>query len=386
MIQALLVSTLFFSQFSWSQNVPSSPLRIICQATSVQNPKLLQMRSDAGDTSIPTLLLAMDPQNKPFKEIISHQIVYSDENLSIAFIAAVDSQNRFGVFKLEVKNTIKVSTSQFINLLPQKLRSLVNYSRDFSFSLFSFYKGNLLYPSSDSGKWRLISLSNGAVIKEWTHPVTVFNPMLRDQLVTWTSMANDGSHLYIYNLKTDTRDEVVFEDTLQVLNINKEEIVLVNFFDFDSHKRVTRVLSYNRGSTRVLYDLDSSMALFANFVSVGNNLIFTSEKTFVTNNQIQVAEAYLNVFDTSKKIITQRIKYPQILVDIMRKQTPANLRLLYAPMFNQNEILFSLNEMGGVVKYQFKTANWFYINYPVQENTCYNPSFINVTGADRRVR
>jgi hypothetical protein len=112
---------------------------------------------------------------------------------------------------------------------------------------------------------------------------------------------------------------------------------------------------------------------------VGSNLIFTSEKTYITGNQIQVAEAFLNVYDVSKRQLTQRIKYPPILVELMRKQSPLTIQLLHSPMFNQNEILFSLNEMGGIVKYQFKTANWFYINYPVQENTCFNPSFAHLT-------
>ncbi len=336
------------------------------------------MRSDAGDTQQPIILLAMDPQNKPFKEIVSHQVVYSDDNMTIAFLAAVDSQNQFGVFKYEIKNAAKVGTSQFINSLNPALRTFTKYSSDFNFSLFSFYKGTLLYPANDSGKWRLLALSTGTVVKEWTHPVQVFNPVFRDQMVAWTAVSKDGSHLYTYNLRTDTKDVVAYKDTIQVLNINKEEIILVNYFKFNATKQVLRIQDYINGATHVLYELDASQALYSNFVAVGPNLIFTSEKTFVTNSQIQVVEAYLNVFDLTKNVLTQRIKYPQILLDIMKKQSPLTIRLLHSPMFNLNEILFSLNEMGGLVKYQFKTANWFYINYPMVENTCFNPSFVNL--------
>lgn len=377
MIQIALISLLFVTSLAWSQNA-ATPARIVCQTSSVLNTKLIQLRSDAGDTFRPPVISVMDPQNRPFREIVSQQIVYSDENLTIVFVAAVDSQNRFGVYKTEIKNAIKMSTSQFINFLPAKLRTYAGYSTDFNFSLFSFYKGNLLYPSNDTGKWRLLALSSGTVLKEWTHPVMVFNPVLRDQTITWTTTLNEDSNLHIYNIKTDSRDVVSFKDKVQVLDINKDEIVLVNYFNFDAQKRVYRVQTYNNGSSRVLYEGDSSQALYANFVSVGNNLIFTSEKTFVTSNQIQVSEAFLNVFDISKKVITQRIRYPQFLIDLMKKQSPISIRFLYSPMFNQNEILFSLNEMGGVVKYQFKTANWFYINYPQQENTCYSPTFVNV--------
>lgn len=385
MIQLFIILTLFVSSASWSQTA-ANPTRIVCQTASNINTKLIQLRSDAGDTFRPTLLLAMDPQNKPFKEILSHQIVYSDDNLTIAFLAAVDSLNRFGVFKLEIKNAIKISSSQFINLLSPKLRNFVNYSNgDFNFSLFSFYKGNLLYPSNEMGKWRLISLSNGSVVREWTHPAMLFNPMLGDQMITWTAAVADGSHLYTFNLGKETKDILVFKDTVQVLGLNKDEITLVNYFKLDANKRALRVHSYTNGTTRIIYELDGSQALYSNFTSVGTNLIFTSEKTFVRNNQIQVTEAFLNVYDTAKKAIVQRIKYPPFLVDLMRKQNPLSIRLLHSPMFNQNEILFSLNEMGGIIKYEFKTANWFYINYPVAENTCFNPSFVVVAG-QRSVR
>lgn len=380
MIQLFITFTLFASSVGWTQTL-AKPTRIICQTASNVNTKLIQLRSDAGDTFRPTLLLAMDPQNKPYKEIISHQIVYSDDNLTIAFLAAVDSLDRFGVFKLEIKNAIKMSSSQFINLLSPKLRNLVNYAHgDFNFSLFSFHKGNLLYPSNEMGKWRLISLSNGSVIREWTHPVVLFNPMLGDQMVTWTAAASKGSQLYTFNLRKKTKDIVVFKDIVQVLGFNKEEITLVNYFSLDSSKRALRVHTYMNGTTRIIYELDGSRALYSNFTSVGTNLIFTSEKTFIINKQIQVTEAFLNVYDSAKKVISQRIKYPPFLVDLMRKQSPQTIRLLHSPMFNQNEILFSLNEMGGIIKYEFKTANWFYINYPVAENTCFNPSFVIVSG------
>ncbi len=380
MIQLFIILTLFVSSPNWAQTL-AKPTRIVCQTASNVNTKLIQLRSDAGDTFRPTLLLAMDPQNKPYKEIISHQIVYSDDNLTIAFVAAVDSLNRFGVFKLEIKNAAKISSSQFINLLSPKLRNFVNYSRgDFNFSLFSFYKSNLLYPSNEMGKWRLISLSTGTVVREWTHPVMLFNPMLGDQMITWTAAVADGSHLYTYNLRKETKDVIVFKDTVHVLGSNKEEITLVNYFNLDAAKRALRVHTYTNGTTRIIYELDGSQALYSNFTSVGTNLIFTSEKTFVSNNQIQVTEAFLNVYDTAKKAIVQRIKYPPFLVDLMKKQNPQTIRLLHSPMFNQNEILFSLNEMGGIIKYEFKTANWFYINYPVAENTCFNPSFVIVAG------
>lgn len=379
MIQIFIILTLLTGSFGWTQTV-AQPTRIVCQTASNINTKLLQLRSDVGDTFKPTLLLAMDPQNKPFKEIVSHQIVYSDDNLTIAFLAAVDSQNRFGVFKLEIKNAVKMGTSQFINSLSPNLRNYVNYSRDFNFSLFSFYKGNLLYPANENGKWRLLSLSTGTVIKEWTHPVLLFNPMLGDLMVTWTTAVPDGSHLYTFNLRKETKDIIVFKDTVQVLGFNKEEITLVNYFSLDANKRVLRVHIYNNGSNKIIYELDGSQALFNNFVSVGSNLIFTSEKTFISNNQIQVTEAFLNVYDTVKKTLVQRIKYPPLLLDLMRKQSPLTIRLLHSPMFNQNEILFSLNEMGGLIKYEFKTTNWFYINYPVTENTCFNPSFVTVSG------
>lgn len=379
MIQLFIILTFLAASFSWAQN-PAQPTRIICQTASNVNTKLLQLRSDAGDTFKPTLLQAMDPQNKPYKEILSHQIVYSDGNLTIAFIAAVDSQNRFGVFKLEIKNATKISSSQFINLLSPKLRNYLNYSHDFNFNLFAFYKGNLLYPSNETGKWRLLSLNTGSVIKEWTHPVLLFNPMLSEQMITWTTAAQDGSHLYTFNIRKDVKDVVAFKNTVQVLGINKEEIILVNYFKFDANKRVLRIHSYTNGINKVIYELDGSQASFNNFVSFGNNLIFTSEKTFVSNNQIQVSEAYLNVYDSTKKVLTQRIKYPPFLIDLMRKQSPLTIRLLHSPMFNQNEILFSLNEMGGIIKYEFKTANWYYINYPVAENTCFNPSFVVVSG------
>lgn len=372
-----LFLTLFFTSFSWSQTI-APPVRVVCQTASSLNTKILQLRTDSGTAHTPILLLALDPQGKPFKEIVSTQAVYSDENLSITFLAAVDSQGRFGVFKYEVKTAVKVGTSQFINSLPPALKSFANYSRDFDFSLFSFYKGNLLYPANESGKWRLLALSTGTVLKEWTHPVMLFNPVLRDQMVTWTTATSDGSHLYTYNLKTDARDVVAYKNTIQVISVNKEEVILVNYFNFDAKKRVIRIQNYINGSTRVLYELDNSTALYNNFVAVGSNLIFTSEKTFVSNNQIQVAEAYLNVYDLNKNMIAQRIKYPQVLLDIMRKQSPLTIRLLHSPMFNLNEILFSLNEMSGIVKYQFKTANWFYINYPISESTCFNPSFVTL--------
>jgi hypothetical protein len=387
MIQLFIILTILESSIlsspSWAQNIAAQPTRIICQTASNINTKILQLRSDAGDTFKPMLLQAMDPQNQPFKEFVSHQIVYSDDSLTIAFVAAVDSLNRFGVFKLEIKNAVKASSSQFINLLSPKLRNYVNYSRDFNFSLFAFHNGNLLYPANEMGKWRLLSLSNGSVIREWTHPIFLFNPTLGEQMITWTTAVADGSNLYIYNLRKEAKDIILFKDTVQVLGFNKEEITLVNYFNFDANKRVIRVHSYINGVTKIIYELDASRALYGNFVSAGTNLIFTSEKTFVINNQIQVSEAFLNVFDTAKKAIVQRIKYPQILIDLMRKQSPLTIRLLHSPMFNQNEILYSLNEMGGVIKYEFKTANWFYINYPVLENTCFNPSFVVVSGNSR---
>lgn len=380
MIQLFIILTLLVSSVGWTQTL-AKPTRIVCQTASNLNTKLIQLRSDAGDTFRPTLLLAMDPQNKPFKEILSHQIVYSDDNLTIAFVAAVDSLNRFGVFKLEIKNAAKISSSQFINLLSPKLRNYVNYSRgDFNFSLFSLYKGNLLYPSNEMGKWRLISLSSGSVVREWTHPVMLFNPMLGDQMITWTASVTEGTHLYTYNLRKETKDVIVFKDTVQVLGSNKEEITLVNYFNLDANKRALRVHTYTNGTTRIIYELDGSQALYNNFTVFGTNLIFTSEKTFVSNNQILVTEAFLNVYDTAKKAVVQRIKYPPFLIDLMKKQNPQTIRLLHSPMFNQNEILFSLNEMGGIIKYEFKTANWFYINYPVAENTCFNPSFVIVAG------
>lgn len=379
MTKTALISIIFLvSSWAWSQNI-ATPTRIICQTSSPLNTKLIQLRSDAGDMFRPPVVNVLDPQNKPFKEIVSQQIVYSDDSMTIVFIAAVDSQNRFGVYKTEIRNAIKISTSQFINFLSPKLRALANYSLDFSFSLFSLYKGNLLYPSNETGKWRLIALNTGTVLKEWTHPVLVFNPILRDQVITWTTtLSDEGSNLHIYNIKSDTRDIVTFKDKIQVLEINKEEIILVNYYNFDSQKRIFRVQTYNRGSSRMLYEGDSSQSLIGNFVVAGNNLIFTSERAFIVNNQIQVSDASINVLDISKNTITQRIKYPQFLIDLIRKQSPLSIRLLNSPMFNQNEILFSLNEMGGLVKYQFKTANWFYINYPQQENTCYNPSTVSL--------
>lgn len=377
-ITALLVIT-FINTLAWAQTVVT-PIRITCQTNSNLNTKLIQLRSDAGDTFKPPILTIMDPQRKPFKEIVSHQIVYGDDNITIVFVAAIDSENRFGVFKVDIKNAIKTNSSQFINLLPPKLRSYVNYSRDFNFSLFSLLKGNLLYPSNDNGQWRLISLRSGSVINEWTHSALLFNPVLKDEMATWTGTTGDASQLYVYNFKTNSKEIVTFKDVIQVLNINKNEVILANIFILDANKRIIRIQNYINGSTKILYELDASMALFGNFVSSGTNLIFTSEKTFVSGTQIQVVEAYLNVLDVTKQVITQRIKYPPILVELMKKQPVTNLKLLNSPMFNQNEILFSLDEMGGIVKYEFKTANWFYIRYSSQENTCFNPSYVSVLG------
>ncbi len=361
-----------------AQQTDVTPIRIICQTTSFVNSQMLQLRSDAGDTFKPPLLTILDPAGKPFKEIDSHQIVYGDDNVTIVFVAAVDSQNRFGVYKVVIQNLIKTSSSQFLNLLPIALRNFVTYSRDFNFTLFSMFNGALLYPSNEAGQWRMIALGTGAVVKEWTLTPLLFNPVLKDQMATWTLANGETSQLYTYNFKTDARDVVNFKDKIQVLNINKEEIVLVNYFMLDAKKRTIRVQSFINGSTRVLYELDASTALFGNFVSVGTSLMFTSEKTSVVGTQVQVAEAYLNVLDTTKNLITQRIKYPPILVDLMRKQTAASLKFLDSPMFNQSEVLFSLDEMGGVVKYQFKTGNWFLIHYPNQENSCYNPSYVTI--------
>lgn len=378
----LLSILLFFASFAWAQTT-FTPIRVACQTSTVLSTKIVQLRSDAGDTFKPPLMNIVDPQNKPFKEIVSHQIVYGDDNITILFVAGIDSQNRFGVFKVDIKNVMKTNSSQFINSLSPKLRAFANYSRDFNFSLFSLFNGRLLYPSNETGQWRLLSLNNGAVIKEWNHTALLFNPVLKEQMATWTTTNGETSQLYIYNFKSDARDIVNYKDKIQVLNINKEELILINYYILDANKRVLRIQNYINGSTKLLYELDASNALYSNFVSVGTNLIFTSEKSVVSGTQIQVAEAYLNVYDTAKKVVTQRIKYPQFLIDLMKKQTATNLKFLNSPMFNQTEILFGLDEMGGLVKYQFKTAGWFYISYPGPENSCYNPSFVSVPGRSR---
>lgn len=377
-MKTLVFILIFLSAFQLlAQN--NYPARLSCELQRNNNARMTFPRSDANETIYPFIYNLKDQNNEAFKSILSQQIVYSTEDVMVIFIAAQDAKDNLGVYRLEINNPLKTVKTQFINALPAKLKELKDtYSSQIPFSLFSYSKGLFLFPSNEMGVWKLIDLTTGNVVHQWTHPIGFHNPQIKDSFVSWTIKDLDKTQLYLHDLKSDTSKVIKTRYDIQFLNFYKNTLYYLEIVKFEKGKKSYRVLSLASGSTKLVLELDSTNADYSNFLMVNNALFYSSEKLLSKKLPTGVLEAQVNVFDVSKNIISQRIKYSIFMVELLKKYGAQEFRLISNPMWNQNELIYSLNQIGGVVKFNFSLKQWYYIGYPYEGNTCFNPSLVTI--------
>lgn len=358
----------------------NTPGRIACEIQKNNNSKMNFPRSDANETIYPFIYNLKDSFNEAFKNILSQQIVYSNEDLIILFVAAEDSKGNLGVYRVEINNALKILKTQLINRLPIKLKELKEtYNLRVPFNLFSFNKGLLLFPSNEIGVWKLLNLSTGTMLHQWTHPVGFINPQIKESYVSWTHIEPEKTQLFVYDLKSDSTKIFKSKETIHFLNVHKNNLYYLDITRVDTVNSFIRVLSYINGSIKVVLELSTSTADYDNFLMVSNFLFFTSQKLLSTKSPTSVLEAQVNVFDFNKNTVVQKIKYSNFLVALLKKYGTQQPKLLSHPLWNQNELIFTLNNLGGLIKFNYAAKQWYYIGYPYEGNTCFNPSFVNIT-------
>lgn len=360
-----------------AQTLPPSA-RIACELQKTNNAKMTFPRSDANETIYPFIYTLKDTNNEPFKGILSQQIVYSTDDVMILFIAAQDSDDKLGVYRIEINNPLKSVKTQFLNSLPDKLKEIKeNYNSEIPFNLFAFNKGLLLYPSNESGVWKLINLTNGGLIHQWNHPVGFYNPQIKDKYVSWTAKDAEKAQLFLHDLKNDNSKIITTKTDIQFLNFYQNNIYYLEVLKLES-KKTYRILNISATNTKLILELDSANASYSNFLMINNAIFYTSEKLLNAKLPASVMEAQVNVFDVGKNTMTQKIKYAIFMVELLKKYGTPQFRLISHPMWYQNELIYTLNGVGGMVKFNFNRKQWFYIGYPYDGNTCFNPTFINI--------
>lgn len=372
---------IFLFQILHLNTVTAQALRISCEVSQKSNNQLSFWRSDAGDSFYPNIYTFKDPNNLPFKEILTQQVVYSTDDSLIVFIAAEDSNGQPGVYKAEINNSLKNYQIQFLNSLPTNTKELKKAITKTQFRLFSYYQGYFLYPSNQLGQWTLINLKNGSVLKQWNQRLNTFNPLFKDQLITWTRLENQKTYIDIFNLKTNSLEIISLKDDVQVLDHKKNEIFFMNTFKLISKSQNTkiRLQSYSQGITKLIQEFNSQNADYDNFMMIQNYLFFTSEKTIGTEAPYGVVEAQLNIYDYKNKVFAKKIAYAPFLLDLLKKYGNKTNGLLQTPNWSNQEIIFSLNSLGGLIKFNFSNQNWLYLGYPFAGNACFNPSYSSIT-------
>lgn len=377
-MKTLLLFLIFISTFQvFAQN--NYPARLSCELQKNSNARMTFPRSDANETIYPFIYNLKDQSNEAFKSILSQQIVYSTDDVIVVFIAAQDAKDNLGVYRLEINNPLKTVKTQFINALPAKLKELKEtYSSQIPFNLFSYSKGLFLFPSNEVGVWKLIDLTSGNVVHQWAHPIGFHNPQIKDSFVSWTMRDQDKVQLYLHDLKSDTSKIIKTRYDIQFLNFYKNILYYLEIARFEKGKKTYRVLSHSSASTKLVLELDSANADYSNFLMVNNALFYSSEKLTSRKTPTGVLEAQINVFDVTKNIISQRVKYSNFMVELLKKYGSQEFRLISNPLWNQNELIYSLNQIGGVVKFNFSFKQWYYVGYPYEGNTCFNPTLVTI--------
>lgn len=376
MAKAILSLLFFVLSSSLAQN--NYPARIACELQNSNNVRMTFPRSDANETVYPYIYTLKDNSGEVFKNIISQQIVYSTEDVIILFVAAEDIKGKLGVYRIEINNALKVAKTQFLNALPAKVREYQNPTSVIPFSLFATAKGLLLFPANEIGVWKLINLNTGSVVHQWNHPIGFHNPQIKENFVSWTFKDADKTQLYVHDLKNDGSKVFNSKGEVQFLNSYKNELYYLTIVNLDLNKKIYRVLSYLNGNTQLKFELDSVNADYDNFLMVNAAIFYTSQKTISKKKPSAVLEAQLNIYDASKGLLAQKIKYATFMVELLKKYSGQEFKLLHQPLWNQNEVIFSLNEIGGLVKFNYSLKQWFYIGYPYEGNTCFNPSLIGL--------
>lgn len=363
-----------------AQSLPPAA-RVACELQKTSNSKMTFPRSDANETIYPYIYNLKDQNNESFKSILSQQIVYSTDDVIIVFIAAQDSEDKLGIYRVEINNALKSVKTQFLNAIPDKLKEIKeSYSSEIPFTLFAFNKGLLLYPGNDAGVWKLINLTNGGLVHQWNHPIGFYNPQIKDKYVSWTAKDSDKAQLFLHDLKNDNSRIITTKTDIQFLNFYQNSLYYLEIAKLES-KKTYRVLSISPTATKLVFELDAANADYTNFLMVNNAIFYTSEKLFNTKLPASVMEAQVNVFDASKNAISQKVKYAIFMVELLKKYGTPQFRLISNPMWYQNELIFTLNSVGGMVKFNFSRKQWFYIGYPYEGNTCFNPTFININSS-----
>lgn len=365
-----------------AQTLPPAA-RVACELQKTNNSKMTFPRSDANETIYPYIYNLKDQNNESFKSILSQQIVYSTDDVIIVFIAAQDSEDNLGIYRVEINNALKSVKTQFLNSIPDKLKEIKeSYSSEIPFTLFAFNKGLLLYPSNDAGVWKLINLTNGGLVHQWNHPVGLYNPEIKDKYVSWTAKDADKAQLFLHDLKNDNSKIITTKTDIQFLNFYQNSIYYLEIAKLEA-KKTFRILTITPTATKLILELDAANADYSNFLMVNNAIFYTSEKLFNTKLPASVMEAQVNVFDISKNTISQKVKYAIFMVELLKKYGTPQFRLISNPMWYQNELIYTLNSVGGMVKFNFTRKQWFYIGYPYEGNTCFNPTFININSLGR---
>lgn len=375
MTKLILLSASLFSCLTFGQII--TPSRLSCLLKKTNSYQMTFPRLDALETSYPFIYTLTDTNNNAFKNILSHQIVYSSDDVFVVFIAAEDTQGSLGVYKIEINNSLKLAKTQFLNYLPSKLKELKNLSTEIPFHLFAFSKGLLLYPADRMGVWKLINLTTGALVHQWIQPVGFHNPQIMENYAAWTYKEPTKTQLILHDLNHDGTQIVGVKGEIQLLNIYKNDIFYLNVEDTGPKSKTFRAISSRFGIQKIYFQLNSTNADYHNFLMVNNVIFYSSEKRASKTDPSAIIEAQINVFDVTKNRLTQTTKYANFMVDLLKKFGSTPFRLLHQPLWNQNEIVFSLNEIGGLVKYNYTTQQWYYLGYPYEGNTCFEPTLIN---------
>jgi hypothetical protein len=370
LLLATVVSCLTFGQIN-------TPARLSCLLQKTNSHQMTFPRLDALETSYPFIYTLTDTKNNAFKNILSHQIVYSSDDVFVVFIAAEDSQGSFGVYRIEINNSLKLAKTQFLNYLPPKLKELKNLSTEIPYHLFALSKGLLLYPANEIGVWKLINLSTGAMVHQWIQPIGFHNPQIMENYAAWTYKETTKTQLILHDLNSDGTQIVGVKGDIQLLNVYKNNIFYLNIENTGLNSKTYRAISSRFGVQKIYFQLNSANANYYNFLMVNNVIFYSSEKSASKTDPSAIIEAQINVFDVTKNRLTQTTKYANFMVDLLKKFGTAPFRLLHQPLWNRNEIVFSLNEIGGLVKYNYTTQQWYYLGYPYEGNTCFEPTLIN---------
>mgnify|MGYP000275846206 CR=1 FL=1 len=377
----ILSSLLLASQFLFAQNMPPT-LRLACESGKINSPYMQFPTSDSSELGLLFNYKLKDPTNEPFKNIISQKIFYSNEDLIIIFVAAEDIKGNLGVYRIEVNNSLKISRTIFINSIPSYYKNMKTTSGSYASSLFYADKERLLYPSNEAGLWKLIRIKDNDVIGQWNHVVPFQDPKITDTFASWTYKDKEKTYLYIYSLKTEESKLITLKDDVYVLGSYKNELYFVNTVTVENEKKVYRVLSFSPQGSKLLVELDSTVANYANFLMVNNYIFFTSERKMISNKvTIGVIEAQLNTYDITKNSITQKIKYSPLMTELVKKLGNTQEQLLNNPIWNQGEIIYSLGDIGGIIKYNFVLKQWFYFKLSLKSVKCFNPSATSISGS-----